>query len=79
MTRGEIFEGLKDILSKVKPNINLEEITPESSLNTDLGVDSLSMLLLSLACEDKFSMRFESQSSFSSVNDVIDYIESAIK
>ncbi|MBQ9477109.1 MAG: hypothetical protein IJU63_04915 [Bacteroidales bacterium] len=74
MTRAEIFEGLKEIIQTIKPKMNLDNVSEQSMLVTDLGIDSLSMLLLSLATEQKFQIRFETQKPFERVSDVIDYI-----
>ena len=44
----------------------------------DLGIDSLSMLLLSLATENKFGFQFSTQEPFQTVREVVDYIDKAI-
>ena len=58
MTREEVFEGLKEILSVIRPNTDLSQTGFETELVRELGIDSLTMLLLSLAVEEKFKMRF---------------------
>ena len=58
MTREEVFEGLKEIFAGVKPRLDLSTVSFDSRLVNDLGIDSLSMLLLSLASEHKFGMQF---------------------
>jgi acyl carrier protein len=58
MTREEVFEGLKGILSVIRPNTDLSQTGFETELVRELGIDSLTMLLLSLAVEEKFQMRF---------------------
>jgi Acyl carrier protein len=79
MTRENVFEGLKEILSGVKPKLDQSKISYESKLVNDLGIDSLSMLLLSLAAENKFNMQFDPQAPvFVTVGDVCDYILKAI-
>ena len=75
MTRETVFEGLKDIISTVKPKLDLTGVNENSRLVTDLGVDSLSMLLLSLAAENKFHITFDPNTPpFQTVGDVVDYI-----
>ena len=54
MTKEEIFEGLKEIIGTIRPNTDLSNV----GFQTELGIDSLTMLLLSLATEEKFKMRF---------------------
>ena len=58
MSREEVFEGLKEILKAVRPNADLSKAGFETELVRELGVDSLTMLLLSLATEEKFQVRF---------------------
>ena len=58
MTREEVFEGLKEVLTVIRPNTDLTQTNYQTELVRDLGVDSLTMLLLSLAVEEKFQMRF---------------------
>ncbi len=78
MNKEQIFEELKEILHTVKPKVELDKITPESNLLCDLTIDSLSMLLLSLAVENKFGIQFETNVQFKTVADVVDYISGKI-
>lgn len=75
MTEQEIFEGLKEVFREIKPKMDLDKVNMESGLINDLGMDSLSMLLVSLASEEKFKMQFELQRPFSTVRDVVSYIK----
>ncbi|MCQ2173879.1 MAG: phosphopantetheine-binding protein [Bacteroidales bacterium] len=74
MTEQEIFEKLKEVLKQIKPRMDTGAVTMDSSLTTDLGMDSLAMLLISFACEDKFKIRFEPKVQFRTVKDVVEYI-----
>ena len=76
MNREEIFEGLKEILAKIRPTTDLSLIDEDSQLVRDAGLDSLTILLLSLAVENKFGFKFEGTPKFSTVGEVIDYISS---
>lgn len=58
MTREEVFNGLKEIIAVIRPNTDLSNVGMETELVRDLGIDSLTMLLLSLAAEEKFGMHF---------------------
>lgn len=78
MTKEEVMQGLKDVLLVLKPKTDLSGVTPDTNLVTDLGIDSLSLMLLSLAIEDKFSINFDSAVSFKTVGEVIDYIISKL-
>lgn len=74
MTRENILEGLKEILTLIKPSMDLSSVTEASQLVRDVGLDSLTILLLSLAVENKFGFKFEGQPKFNTVGEVIDYI-----
>ncbi|MDO5321107.1 MAG: acyl carrier protein [Bacteroidia bacterium] len=78
MTREEILGNLKDIVLTIKPRLELSSISMESSLVKDLGIDSLSMLLVSLATENKFGFQFSPQAKFNTIGDVVDYIDNIL-
>jgi acyl carrier protein len=75
MQRETIFEGLKEILKQIRPAMDLSSVNEDSQLVRDLGLDSLTILLLSLAIENKFGFRFEGNPKFTTVREVLDYIE----
>ena len=58
MTKEQVFDGLKEILSVLRPHTDLAGVHYETELVRGLGIDSLTMMLLSLAVEEKFKMRF---------------------
>jgi acyl carrier protein len=76
MQRETIFDGLKEILLQIKPSMDLSKVNDDSQLVRDVGLDSLTILLLSLAMENKFGFKFEGQPKFETVGEVIDYIAS---
>ena len=75
MTRENIFTELKTIFKQIKPNVDMDTLTQETRLIEDLGLDSLTILLLSFAIEKKFEFKFDGTPKFSSVGEVMDYIE----
>ncbi len=77
MARIDIFESLKDIVWQIRPSIDLTRIDEDSQLVRDLGLDSLTILLVSLALENKYGFKFEGSPRFETVKEVIDYIEKA--
>ena len=80
MSRETVFEGLKEIIANVKPKLDLSTVGYDSKLVSELGIDSLSMLLLSLAAENKFHLEFASSANpFETVGEVCDYIVAAVK
>lgn len=75
MTRSDIFNSLKDILWQIRPSIDQSQVSEDSQLVRDLGLDSLTVMLLSLAIENKYGFHFEGAPQFKSVGEVIDHIE----
>ena len=79
MTQLEIMEGLKDVLHIVRPKLNTDNVTLDSILVSELGIDSLSMMLIALASEEKFKLTFDNKTPFVTVGDVCAYIESKLQ
>ena len=79
MTQEDIFAKLQAILTQVKPKMDPAKVSMDASLTTDLAIDSLSTLLLSLAIEHEFNIVFESQQPFQTVREVVDYIQQHIQ
>lgn len=77
MENQEILEKLREILSVVKPQIDVKDVTPDTLLANDLGIDSLSMMLMALAIEDKFGFRFDTVKPFITLGEVCDYIKAS--
>ena len=81
MTRVEIAEKLKEILLLAMPDKEelVKDITEESNLHTDLGLNSVGLLYLVIAIEEFFAINFDNQSfnDFKTVGDVISYIAQA--
>ena len=76
MERETILNELKEILILIKPSMDLAKVTEESQLVRYVGRDSLTILLLSLAIENKFGFKFDGNPKFTTVGEVIDYISS---
>jgi acyl carrier protein len=80
MTREEIFEKVKDIISD-KLGIDREEIAEDSSLIDDLGADSLDLVDLVMVFEEEFDVKIEDEEleNIKTVKDVVDGIMSKIE
>lgn len=78
MTKQAILDRLKEVFTTVKPRLDTSKVDMTSRLGRDLGMDSLSMLLMSLATERLFSIRFPDNANFLTVGEVVDYIDKAI-
>ena len=74
-----VFEKLKEIFGRVMPQCDPSTITMDSVLTTDLGVDSLNMMLLAITVEDEFKIRFSSDAKLETVKDIVDYVEANAK
>ena len=71
-----MFEKLKSILVE-ELSLNPDDITPEAELANDLGINSLELAELVLACEEKFDVVIEDEDlhRFNTVGDVVNYLE----
>ena len=71
-----IEERVREIISE-QLNVSKDEVTPEASFTDDLGADSLDLVELVMALEDKFEIEVsdEEAEKIRKVKDVYDYIE----
>lgn len=68
-------EKLFDILHRIVPDVDIASVTMESSLAADLGLNSMSIMLLAMETEDTFGFEFEDFENISTVGDVFKYVE----
>jgi acyl carrier protein len=71
-----MFENVRDFLVeelRKKP----EMITPDAELVGDLGINSLELAELILACEEKFNVQIDDEDlhRFTTVADIVNYLE----
>ena len=79
MTRREVFDGLKEVIAVLRPATDLSEVDFDTELVRGLGIDSLSMIMLSLATEEKFQMRFpDGEAAPTTVGEVCDAVLKAL-
>ena len=78
MTDQEILTGLGEIIDEVA-GVPAEEVTPEKSFVDDLDIDSLSMVEIVVAAEEKFGVRIpdEEVKNLKTVGDAVSFIENA--
>jgi acyl carrier protein len=76
VSREEIQSGLAEILEEVA-GVTPADATPEKSFTDDLDVDSLSMVEIATAVEDKFGVAIpdDELGNIKTVGDAINYIE----
>jgi acyl carrier protein len=72
----EILAGLGEILNEVA-DVAPEDVTIEKSFTDDLDVDSLSMVEVAMAAEEKFGVKIpdEELPKLKTVGDAVTYIE----
>jgi acyl carrier protein len=75
MTRDEISAGLADILEEVA-GVSPADVSEEKSFTEDLDVDSLSMVEVVVAAEEKFGVKIpdDEVQNLKTVGDAITYI-----
>lgn len=71
-----MFETLKNLLVE-ELQLDPDEITMESELANDLGVNSIELADLVMLCEDKFGVEIEDEDihKFVTIADVVAYME----
>ena len=70
-----MYEKIKELLVE-ELSIKAEDITPDSELVSDLGINSLELADLVLLCEEKFDIEIGDDviHKFITVGDVADYL-----
>ena len=73
-----IFDEVKEVIAE-QLNVSEDEIKLESNFVEDLGADSLDVVELVMALEEKFEIEIpdEDAEKIATVKDVVDYIEKA--
>lgn len=74
-----MIEKLKEILTRVIPDIDKLKIDESSRLVEDLGFDSLAMMMMAMEIEDAFGFKFTEFVKFTTVGDVCKYLEDKVK
>ncbi|MBO5653705.1 MAG: acyl carrier protein [Clostridia bacterium] len=70
-----MLDKLKEVLCKVKGDIDLNTVTEATTLKEDLGLDSLAVMLFAMEIEAAFGFRFTEAVRFETVGDVCTYLE----
>jgi acyl carrier protein len=75
VTEQEILAGLGEIVDEVA-GVPADEVTPEKSFVEDLDIDSLSMVEIAVAAQDKFGVEIpdEQLKDLKTVQDVINFV-----
>ena len=78
MNEQEILAGLGEIVEEIA-GVPAAEVTPSKSFVDDLDIDSLSMVEIAVAAQDKFGVEIpdDELKNLKTVQDVIDYVRRA--
>ncbi len=71
-----MFDKVKDILVE-ELTLKPEDVTLESELVNDLGINSLELADLIMLCEEKFNIEIKDEDirKFLTVGDIVNYLE----
>ena len=70
-----MFERLLKLIKDNMPSAKLDNVSMDSRLIEDLGMDSVGMMMLAMSMEDEFGITFDEPIFFEKVKDVIEYLE----
>jgi acyl carrier protein len=75
MTQQEILTGLSEIIDEIA-GVPADQVSPEKTFIDDLDIDSLSMVEIAVAAQDKFGVEIpdDKLKDLKTVQDVIDYV-----
>jgi acyl carrier protein len=75
MTDQEILAGLGEIIEEIA-GVPADEVTPSKSFADDLDIDSLSMVEIAVAAQDKFGVEIpdDQLKDLVTVQDVINFV-----
>ena len=75
MTEQEILAGLGEIIEEIA-GVPADEVTPGKSFVDDLDIDSLSMVEIAVAAQDKFGVEIpdDQLKDLTTVQDVVNFV-----
>jgi len=78
ITQTDVLTGLAEVLEEVS-GVTADKLTREATFQNDLEVDSLTMVEVVVACEERFGIRIpdEALENLKTVGDAIDFITAA--
>jgi len=76
MTEQEIMAGLGEIIDEIA-GVPADEVTPDKSFVDDLDIDSLSMVEIAVAAQDKFGVEIpdDELKNLKTVQDVVVFVQ----
>ena len=78
LSRAELLAGLAAVLEEVA-GTPVDQVVPEATFDGDLDIDSLTMVEVVVACEERFDVRIpdEALEGLRTVGDALDHIAGA--
>ena len=75
MTDQEILAGLAEIVDEIA-GVPADEVTPDKNFVEDLDIDSLSMVEIAVAAQDKFGVEIpdDQLKDLTTVQDVVNFV-----
>jgi len=79
VTDQEILSGLAEIIEEIA-DVPADEVTPDKTFVDDLDIDSLSMVEIAVAAQDKFGVEIpdDQLKDLKTVQDVVNFVSKAI-
>ena len=79
MTDQEILAGLAEIIDEIA-GVPADEVTPDKNFVEDLDIDSLSMVEIAVAAQDKFGVEIpdEQLKDLKTVQDVVNFVSKGV-
>lgn len=71
-----MIEKLKEVIKNINKDIDLSTVSEQSRLVEDLGLDSMSIMLMAMEIESAFNYTFTGPVNFVTVKDVCDFLKS---
>ena len=75
LSEQEILQGLGEIIDEIA-GVPADEVTPDKNFVDDLDIDSLSMVEIAVAAQDKFGVEIpdEQLKDLKTVQDVVNFV-----
>jgi acyl carrier protein len=72
----QVFDELRELLAATVEDVSAEEVVLDAELKDDLGVDSLALLELVAAIEERWQVKvpMEEAARLATVQDVVDHL-----
>ncbi|MEU4659402.1 acyl carrier protein [Streptomyces sp. NPDC023723] len=76
----ELFDQLRELLAVTVEDVSVEEVGLDSVLKDDLGVDSLALLELVAAIEDRWQVQVpvDDAARLTTVREIVDHLSSVV-